>query len=106
MILPSDTKTSWLTDLPAGKRNDLSSRSTLISNFGFRSVTMRGVRLIDMADTGARWFGCTTVRLSGHARQQSLWPLARRYSPVNRQLIPKLAKPAPVGYEDHPCMGR
>src|SRR5258706_11110004 len=37
------------TDLPAGKRKDRSSRSTLISCFGLNSATIRGVGLIAMA---------------------------------------------------------
>src|SRR4051794_15171821 len=50
IVLPSETNSNWLTDLPAGKRNARSSRSTLISYFGLRSVTSRGEGLSDIIE--------------------------------------------------------
>src|SRR5262245_45952089 len=47
---PSDKRSSWVIDLPAGKRNARSSRSTFTSYFCLNSVTSRGVGLFAIAD--------------------------------------------------------
>src|SRR4249919_1780078 len=81
IVLPSDRKSSWLTDFPAGNRNDLSSRSTLISNFGFSSATIRGVGLIDMAFTFAQGAGCRDRSVSGLPGQHLVWARAAPVAP-------------------------